>query len=307
MVSDARESELRCRIEEGSTDPDAYGLLSQLLYESGRGEEALAILTKTLDLPLTNLQRAKLLTDMGWGVYEPTGKYDQARSLAQNAIVLLAREAESPEVLLARGTAYSLVAHCSAYLDPDAGREEANRGLFLMEQALAAQDQTDDRQLRPIALSEAARLAHAFNKFDQAIEFCRSCLEYEIEELLRLDCLVTLASSLRMTGKPADAERALNEASHYMKPCLPIWPRFYYELGLLQRDMQRLGEAQNTLRRALLAVETNAAMHANLDYLEAIHLNLAEISYECGDLQGAAAAYEKLVSLAPEDGPPSHS
>ena len=239
MVSDARESELRRRIEKGSTELDDYWELGRLLETSGRWEELLALLRKALELTLPSSERARTLISVGWGLYELTGEYSQAHSVAQSAISLLDREPDSTELLLLRGVAFSLAAQSSEQLRRDSGREAAAQGLTLLEKAIAKQNSLDNQELVLRAIYEAAQLHGLLGHFDQAVEYCRRCLGHAKDDQLRLDCLTVLAGSLRQAGKSAEAEGVLKEALQYVKVQPSILLRLYSGISILSFPFTR--------------------------------------------------------------------
>jgi len=64
------EKELRQKIADGSQDPDDYRYLTDLLFPSGRYDEAIALCQQALTLPLTSFKKAQLSMELGWIYYD---------------------------------------------------------------------------------------------------------------------------------------------------------------------------------------------------------------------------------------------
>src|SRR5207248_11381854 len=71
----------------------------------------------------------------------------------------------------------------------------------------------------------------------------------------------------------------------------------YYELGLVERALDKLPEARAKFQRAIQIFDDEPGLPRR--DLSLFLLPVAEISYELGDFDGAARTYQRLVSLFP--------
>jgi len=78
--SQRHEAALRARIEAGSEDLDDYLALLDLLQPDGRDEEAIRVCERALNLRLTKLQRATVLTKLGALLDAARGERERART-----------------------------------------------------------------------------------------------------------------------------------------------------------------------------------------------------------------------------------
>ena len=111
-------------------------------------------------------------------------------------------------------------------------------------------------------------------------------------------CSRSLSSALESCGQPEEAMEALKEgAAHASKAYGPDHANtagYLHELGMLHRRHGRHEAAQSYLRRALSIHRT--AGDDSHQVSQALY-NLAASLEEAGNLDGAAAEYEKLLAL----------
>src|SRR2546422_4505593 len=129
------EVELQRKIAAGSRDAKDYSRLADLLVNAGRYDEAVSLYHQELNLPLANLQRAKVSVDLGWLLYE-RGQQSRALPLARSAIELLSQESESAELLFLRGLSWSLLAHCLWFTDEKSGADAAHSALRCLDRLI---------------------------------------------------------------------------------------------------------------------------------------------------------------------------
>ncbi len=294
------EAELQRRIAEGSQNLGDYRNLADLLISAGRGEEAVTLYQRALDLPLTNVQKARASMELGWIFYDVMGKQAQALPLAQSALSLLSNERETPEVLLLRGSGQSLFAHCMWFTDTKSGAEAARGALEWLERVIV---ESPDFEEVTVAYSDAARLHNLLGNTEKAIALCRKMLDRELNKQDRLSCLIVLGEALRCERRFTEAEQVIEEALRYAEASEGRLPLLYFTRGLIQRGAKRPAEAQGSLDQALAALRARFTLRNDSDFLTEIHWNLAELYYESEKYSEAAASFQIVLTHLPVDHP----
>ena len=95
-------NQLRQKVQEGSTNAEDHARLGGLSFLTGNLQEAVTLFRRAIDLAQTNLRKARVCIEFGWVYYE-IGQLEEAKTLAQQALGLLATEADCPELFACRG------------------------------------------------------------------------------------------------------------------------------------------------------------------------------------------------------------
>src|SRR2546426_1132516 len=131
----SREEHLRRKIAAGSQNPQDYHDLADILCSSKHYADAISLYEQTSKLPFTNIQKGRMSLELGWLAYE-MGDRERAMVQAQDTIVCLSREEDTPEVLLVRGMSQSLLAHCLTFAEADAQTEAARSAVTWFDRLL---------------------------------------------------------------------------------------------------------------------------------------------------------------------------
>jgi tetratricopeptide (TPR) repeat protein len=289
--------EIQARVADGSAHPFEYCSLADFQIAAGDWTAAIASLDQALHLRLDNFQRAVILVEKA-GTVKEIGDGERASALAVEAVDLLAREGESPDISLYRGLAHGLIAHCMSRQSP-AYLDEAQAATRFLEKAV--RDEGDpDAPIMKRALFEAARSYQLLGNSQRAIEYGRRCLALGgLNDQERLDILIVLGVGLRSAGQLTEAQEVFEEMRRYLSPAME--PRFYMELGLLLRDLDRPGDAYDTFEQCRRSLTAHDRLKGDILFTRAVYLELAESAYRCGHRKRAAAAYEKALDLTPKD------
>jgi tetratricopeptide (TPR) repeat protein len=291
------EKELRQKIAAGSQDPDDYRNLTDLLFPSGRYDEAIALYQQALTFPLTDFKKAQLSIELGW-IYYDIGQRAQATTLAREALSLLSTEPKSPEVLYCLGASQALLSLSHSFADPNAGTETARFAIDWLEKAIA--DDSDFRD-KPYAYIDAARMHSMLGNMDEAIDHCEKCLGQEINQMQRISCLIVYAQCLQGKERFVEAEQAIAEAFRYGKNYKSGFYTLYMELGAIQRFTSQLTESRKSYEQALAALKSDPYFHSDAEILGEIYFNLATVCYELGEYQGAVSAYREVLRFNSKD------
>jgi tetratricopeptide (TPR) repeat protein len=291
------EQQLRQEIACGSQDPQVFCELAELAWTAGQVGEAISLYRRALSLPLTGLEKGKLSTTLGWLLYE-TARVAEALPLAENATETLSKEASTPEVLALRGASEALRAHCMFFTDEKAGAEAGELGLRYLREVMV--DAPDFAGIADVYYG-AARISNLLWRATDTIEFCEKCLQCELAEKQRLQCLLVLAEAFRQEEQFGKAERALEEALNLVRTDVVALPRLYMEMGMVKRLTNVPDEARRFFEQALVALESHPYSRHDSTYLTQIYGNLGELDYETERYEDAVAAFQKVLSYHPVD------
>lgn len=294
-----KEAELRQRITAGSHDPEEYLALAQLLFRDGRGEEAIAICTSALALPLTNFQKAKVSSEFGWGFYG-MGRHAEAIRLAQSALELLPEEAAAPEILACQARSYSVIALCEWMNKEKHSKSKEAARLALMCYERLMRDVPDVEEMKAVYY-EAAQLHNLLGNNKLGIEFFQKYLEGELEDEERADGLNQLADCLRNDNRITEAEIAIEQALLLAQRNKLMLPALYFTQGLLKRANNRPDEARNSFEKALAALKDHPYPHHDPNFCSDAYWNLAELSCQAQNYSEAISAFEKILLYHPQE------
>lgn len=293
------ELDLRRKIADGSQDPEDYCNLADHLVTSGRLEEAVLLYEKALNLSLKNFQRTRVSMELGWLFYE-LGDREKAMTLAQDTVAYLSREAERPEVLFVRGMSQSLLAHCLLPTEADARAEAARSALKWIDRLIAEAPEFEGIVL---AYTHAARLENLLGNSQRAVALCKKCLQKELNDVERLECLLDLADALRLEKRFTEAEQAVVEALRLVEADKGRLPQLYFTLGLIQRAASRPADARRTFEQVLVELKSHPYLHDDPDFLADVCWNLGQLYYELGEYEKAVETFQKVLACYTEDDP----
>jgi len=294
------EEKLRQKIAAGSQDPDDYRNLTDLLFPSGRYDEAIALYQRALTLQLTDFKKAQLSMELAWTYYN-VGQQVQVAQLARQALSLLSTETKTAEVSYCLGSSQALLAFTESVRAPAAGTEAARLALDWLEKAIADDSNFIDK---PYAYIDAAQMLSMLGNVDKAIVLCEKCLNQEISEHQRILCLITYSQSLQREERFAEAEQTITQALLYGKNYKSgLFHTLYMELGTIQRFTSRLTESRKSYEQALAALKSDPYFHSDAEILGEIYFGLAIVCYERGEYQDAVSAYSEVLRCKSKDTP----
>ena len=301
MTDTETEEKLRQKIAEGSQDPDDFRDLTDLLFPSGRYDEAITLYQRALTFSLTAFKKGQLSMELAW-IYYDIGQQAQVTELAQDALSLLSTEPKSAEVLYCQGASEALLALSVCSTDANGGAEEARLALDWLEQAIA--DEADFKD-KSYAYIDAARMHSLLGNVDEVVTHCERCLTREISETQRISCLILYAQALQREERFAEAEQAITEAFRYGKNYKSglLHSRLDVELGEILRSTNRLVESKERFRHALAVLKSDPYFHNDTQTLGEVYFNLASVCYELGEYEDAISAYNEVLRCDTKDGP----
>jgi tetratricopeptide (TPR) repeat protein len=293
------EEELRARIAGGSRELDDHEELARVLFDTGRFEEALAVLRRALELDLAARDRARVSMELGWGLYEEGSEgVGQALLLARQAAALLEGETTTAEVRSLQGTLQCLLAHCLWWSDERSARDAARLAVTALEAAI---EEAPDAEWARWARHDAGRVYVLLSEGQKAIPHLQAFLDGDLRGYDRLSGVTVLAEALRLARRLEEAGDAVEEALRLASGNRNALPSLYQTRAFIHRDAGRTEDATRDFELTLEALAGHPARD-DPEWLKTIHGHLGDLYYEAGEYAEAAVAHRQLLALYPEGG-----
>jgi tetratricopeptide (TPR) repeat protein len=283
------ERALRGKILAGSQDLRDYRKLASILVESGKEEEALAVLERAIGLPVPASDRAAISAEMAWILYG-LSRRECAMTMALAALSDTAQSPDTAETLMIRGLSYATLAASRYHVDPAGSDREAGLAIEAFDKLLSGHPRFEDMA---VACRHAAGVYAMQKEYAKAIALYQEAIRREPSERNRAYCLVCIGRALCFQGHFDEAESRLREALGLATVDDRLLPRIYFELGRVQRLANRSDGAMTALEQAVSALHRNRELHSDQDLF-------AEIKWELGNLYYDAGRYEEAISALRE-------
>jgi len=288
VTTDVKLKQLRDNVAAGRAKLDDYLELPILLFETNRFGEAVETLRHALDLPFGNVERAVLLTALGWYGNAVTGGRDESRALGEQAAALT-EGLDTCEALAARAKAQALVADCGWLDDPVRSEEIAASALALFDRVLEA-DRLPASVDRYELLFESARVNCLLRRFEEGARRCGQALQAASDKYQECNSLVELGTIYRESGRLTEAREAFTRAVRVPDVAPLALVRPYYELGLTERALGKKAEARAKVRKGIDILQSDPALPRR--YLPQLFLEEGCVSYELDDIEEAAKSFK---------------
>lgn len=292
---------LQLRIAQGSRDPAEFRQLAEELESNGDPEGAITIYRAALELDLDDVQRARIMTDLGCSLY--AAGYDiGAEDLEDEVSRLLSDKEDTLEVRLVRFYLHALLSY--TVFDPgQAYNDTAIRSaLELGERVIDDEVPTNER---PLVYYQLAQLYNFANEFQKARALCERALQGSLKIEERAGFLLSLAEALHGMGRSDEAvdivRQGLELATQPDGNLKVVLPSLYLQLGIIQRSQGELAEALETLQGAADLIPDDSIHPPEL--LNGLHLELGALFYDLGKYEEAAAAFTVVLRVNSRDDP----
>jgi tetratricopeptide (TPR) repeat protein len=298
------EQELRARIRAGSRALEDYRALADILLDfPGRENEGLAVLEQAIELPLPDIQRASILAEMGWFLYE-LGRMERAINMAQRALTHVAQQAETPEILMVRGLSHATLAQSQHFTDRAASDQAAQLALEALEQFLGEHPTSEDFTG---ACLHAAGVYMLRGEYAKAVTLYEKAMQSDPAQRTRLRCLVWIGSALRSDSRYAQAEDCLKRALTLVEADRRVLPNIHLELGKVYRLTSRPEEATVAFEQGLAVLDVNPLLRADRDFVTEIAWELGYLYYEAKRHGEAINSFREVLRRLPGESYPYYN
>jgi tetratricopeptide (TPR) repeat protein len=295
-VIECDERLLREKIANRSANPEDYLELAGLLYSAGRADECLEVTRNALRDSLTALDRARLLTWLGWDLGELKKDYDQAISVAEEAIALTDGDG-SVEGLTRRALALEMLSESVYRQDPEKSKEVALSSIPLFEQVLASTALSDG--LKYDACRGAGRAYAMTGDSEKSAKLTEEAVRLASNRRMLGLCLSFLAFVQREQGRLEDARGNFAKAIKGWDGRPAELAMAYRELGWTEQTLGKLPEARAKLQKALSIIRETPGL--DIEDVPLVTRSIADISFELADYEGAVEGFRSAVDLCSED------
>jgi tetratricopeptide (TPR) repeat protein len=280
------------------TDPEDVIKRVEASYSADRFDECLQVLREALNQPLPDLDRARLLTALGWYVSGIRQDFTEAISLGEQAVALAAAN-DNNRALALQALALMMLSDCFESSDPERSKQTAQAALAMFARARKANAEMS-KGLRYDLCVNASRLNGMLGDLDLALQMNKLAFEFSIDVKRRGECLTAQGMILREQGKLDEAREKLRQAIALMDG-QSEYPLAWQELGATEEAMGKLPEARAKLQKALSLLREDRP--SDLLDRQSVTARIADISFQLGDYEGAAEWYRVLAGLYSPDEP----
>jgi tetratricopeptide (TPR) repeat protein len=127
---------------------------------------------------------------------------------------------------------------------------------------------------------------------------CEECLQKDIDQKVRIDCVIELVEALNLQAKFDQAEHILRETLKSAEK--DDFAKLYFSLGSVLRAASRSVEARNVFSKARDEIQS-LQTSPDMNLLRQIEWALGGIYYELGEYEHAIEAYRSLLSFYQDD------
>lgn len=274
-----------------------YRQVADALVSAGRFGDAARVYEVALEGDVGPVDRARLLLEYAWLLYEVLGQSARAVVLMEEAISLLEDQPKDRQVVLLLGLCHALRSTCAWSDHRESASEDAKIALQWLDSA-ARED--PDFEGAAIALCEGARLMNLLGQTNDSIRLCEKALQGNLEDRDRLWCVLTLTEALRREGRLGEAQYLVEETLERLSDPLKS-PRLNFELALIYRAANRAEAARDMLEQLRANLRSHPVLKDDSHFLTNVHFNLGELYYESGSYHQAAEAFEQILRSNRED------
>jgi tetratricopeptide (TPR) repeat protein len=218
-------------------------------------------------------------------------KEQSTETRAESRPVWVRAEPFTIQVRLLRGVALSLLAHAIWFRDPEEAERVAREGLEVLGPMI---DEDLGSENMSVASFEVARLHNVLKNPRAAAILARKSLAGMPPGPDRIEMLNVLAEALRLEGRSADAEQAIQEALRCKEAGSYLFPYLYMGLGLIRRAAQNPSAAADAFEQALRYLTRDPLLRSDPESLRVIYGSLAEIWHDGGEYGRAVGALQAL-------------
>jgi tetratricopeptide (TPR) repeat protein len=262
---------------------------AKVLCEERRFDAAARLYEKTLELALVGRDRGRVLALLSRLLQRVYGGSERALRMAQEAVSLLEKAGETPEVWALRGISRGVAALSVAFRNGPAAAVRAR-------QALADLEPAADRGVDPEVHGMGAEMFLLLEEPEPALAWAERYVVHEKDAGARVAFAGTMARAYRMAGRLEEADRTLTGALFRLDLCKYAAAALYHEQGQLYRTAGRLREARVALERAV-----GAAAFEDQARTAELWVSLGELCYDEGNFVEGAEQFERALTLVPED------
>ncbi len=260
------------KIKDGSKRIEEFRELGKIYFDREDFNEYLALLEKTLELSLTNIERATTLSEKGEAL-DILGKRIEAFPCFEQSLNLLTNEKETPDIIYLKGmNHYKLT--LSNFNDE---REDLhiNQAIENFEVLLKKEPNYE------LKCSVTSHLAESYcmnNEFDKAVETYKKAVEMSNNNDDKVWSLVGIATVYSEKADYKQSEEAFKQALDIAKD-KKYYSKVYFDMGEMYFNSDRKREAFDAFSNALNYEEYTLYSKYNKEYIAGIYWYLGTLVY----------------------------
>lgn len=268
--------ELESRIKQGSTNIDEHLLLGDLYLTSGQFDKLIALYDQTLNLPLSNLNKARIRYEMGEALQYSNKPKEAIESFTSSIRAIKSNKCEEWESLYIEGISYYNLYLLSSDLNKINDFLSKAETIFIK-----LSENYPDHDDVHIVYSNLADIQTRNEKYDEALHFYNFALQKCSDNHSKIQYLSGIASAYGRKEQYSEAIRYFNKAINQMDASINP-TKVYYDMGLIYFQQNLLMEAEDALKKAKQFKNSHPILKRDKEYAADILWHLGTIAYERG-------------------------
>ncbi len=273
--SESNEAELVKRIKEESKCIEDFRVLGKIYFDRGDYKKHVVLCDETLELSLTNDERAIILSEKGESL-NILNKREEAILCFEQSLILLVNEKETPDILYIKGmNHYNLLLYSN-----DKKRDEYACQAFVEFKELLKNN--PDYEKKQMANSTLAFLYCRNQEFDKAIEMYEEAVATCNNDDDKVLSLSGIASVYSENGDYKQSEEVFEKALDLAKD-KKYYSKLYFDVGEMYFNSNRPRDAIDAFNNALNYKEYTPSLKDDKEYIAEIcwYLGTLEYNYNC--------------------------
>ena len=268
------ESELKARIEGGSTELFDYLSLINFYGENGEHSKALSLCDRALNLSLTSEERAFVISRKG-EMLNLLGRRDEALACFEESSRLLSQALESVQVLNVKASNHYNLS-LSHLVSEEQAQEYATQALNYFERLVGMDPNYEEKYL---VYSRIADLYSRKNELDKALEIYDEALTAARSDDEKTWCVVGMANICANKDERAKAQEYYEQALKLGKQSASL-SKIYFDIGKAYRAWGQVRNAADHFNQALRLRENDPVLRNDKFYVAEIYWNLGRLAYD---------------------------
>lgn len=285
---------LKKRIKEGKAEAEDYFSLAHAYLDAGEYDKALTLYEDMERLALSKLELAGVYYEKGEAL-QLQNRIAEAISAYIESLDILIVDAESPEAMALKGLSnYNLFLLIE---DHDVRNQHAKKALSLLENLLTKHPEYEGTYN---ALSTVADIWARLGDDKKALGFFKKALEIgksKADIVWALSGVGSVYSRKKEFGK---AIELLREALDTSDDTIAT-SKIHYDIGKIYFEMNRLSDAEISLRKALEERARDPALRKNMEYEIDILWHLGVIAYDKYENNETLEYFGRVLHLVGQD------
>ena len=282
--------EIERKLKQGSKDINDYLELGSLYLDEGEHDKLLALYDQIIELPLKNIEKARVYYERGQALQFLDNK-DEAISSLKTSFGLLETEQNSIDSLDLKGIIQYNFFLLS--IDTDLAQQYANDAIRYFSLLLGGYPAAEDEDIYHI-YSHLADIYEKLGYHKKALKYYQQALKKSRDTNNVVWIMNGIASIYAAMGKFDKASQYYNEALNRADETIPV-SKIHFDMGKMYFDLSLYDQAEDSFRYALEKRIKDPQLKKSREYEVDIYWYLGTIAYETDDYKNIEICFDNVL------------